>query len=273
MVHVITQIFATTIVAGDIGFFLICRNKRMIILATLLSAPIGWILEIISIQLGFFSYSIKQLIPIFGLPLPIWFGWFFVMLYGSITITRLLELVNNTNLPLTRRDKIKMLIEVGAIYTFPVSWGLAIISVGYYINNWLQNNYGVLASHTWLISDIIGLPLFSYFLWLSVMIYGVLVCLFLFEWKKHKELKSFGKFILIAASALTITPLGWGIEFYGVGSHSPIWSYNSNNPIMVLGPYDIPYLIYFGWFFIIFICMFYILSYFYNWKLPKFIPK
>lgn len=273
MVHVITQIFATTIVAGDIGFFLFCRNKRMIILATLLSAPIGWILEIISIQLGFFSYSIKQLIPIFGLPLPIWFGWFFVMLYGSITITRLLELINRSQLPLTRNEKIRIFLEVAAIYTFPVSWGLAIISIGYYINYWLQSNYVVLASHTWHIFDIIGLPFFSYLLWIGVMVYGVLVSLLLFEWKKNKQLKKFGKFILIVASALTITPLGWGIEFYGVGSHSPIWSYNSNNPIMLLGPYNIPYLIYFGWFFIIFICMFLILSYSYNWKLPKFIPK
>ncbi|NVM01880.1 MAG: hypothetical protein HWN67_06070 [Candidatus Helarchaeota archaeon] len=273
MVHVITQIFATTIVAGDIGFFLICRNKKSIILATFLSAPIGWVLEIISIQLGFFSYSIKQLIPIFGLPLPIWFGWFFVMLYGSITITRLLELVNRTNSPLTRNKKMKIFLEVAAIYTFPVSWGLAIISVGYYINYSLQNNQGVLLSHTWHIFDIIGLPFYTYLLWIGVMLYGIIVCLLIFERKKNKQLTNFEKFVLIVASALTITPLGWGIEFWGVVSHSPIWSYNSNNPLMLLGPYNIPYLIYFGWFCIILICMYLILSYFYNWKLPKFIPK
>ncbi|MFX0135687.1 MAG: hypothetical protein ACFFDN_18730 [Candidatus Hodarchaeota archaeon] len=273
MVHVITQIFATSIVAGDIGFFLICRNKRMIILATLLSAPIGWILEIISIQLGFFTYSIKQLIPVFGLPLPIWFGWFFVMLYGSITITRLLELVNRRNLPLTKNEKFKIFLEAAVIYTFPVSWGPAIISIGYYLNYWLQNNQGVLISHTWHVFDVIGLPFFSYLLWVGVMLYGVLICLFLFERKKNKQITNFEKFILISASALTITPLGWGIEFYGVGSHSPIWSYSSNNPLFILGPYNIPYLIYLGWFCIIFLCMFYILSCFYNWNLPKFIPK
>jgi len=230
-------------------------------------------LEIVSIQLGLFSYSIKQLIPIFGLPLPIWFGWFFVMLYGSITITHLLELVNRTKMPLTKNEKYRIYLEVAAIYTFPISWGPAIISVVYYINFWLQNNQAVLASHTWHTYDIIGLPFFTYILWICAMLYGILICLFLFERFKKEEITKFKKIILITSCSLTITPLGWGIEFYGVGSHSPIWSYNSTNPIMLLGPYNIPYLIYFGWFCIIFICMYYILSSFYHWKLPKFIPK
>ncbi|MHA1298106.1 MAG: hypothetical protein ACTSO9_01525 [Candidatus Helarchaeota archaeon] len=275
MVHVITQIFSTSIVVGDIGFFLISRNKRTIILAALHAAPIGWVLEIASINLGFFSYSIKQLIPIFGLPLPILFGWFFVILYGSIVLTRLIELVNRENRNLTRNEKVKIYLEVAAIYTFPVSWGPAIISVAYYIYFWLQNNQGVLASHTWHVYDVIGLPLFSYLLWIGVMLYGIFICLLFFEKYKNKSISNFEKFILTITCALTITPLGWGIEFYGVGSHSPIWSYNSsaNNPLTILGPYDIPYLIYFGWFCILFIGMYYILSVSYDWWLPKFIPK
>ncbi|MHA1377901.1 MAG: hypothetical protein ACTSRG_05925 [Candidatus Helarchaeota archaeon] len=275
MVHVITQIFATSIVVGDIGFFLIARNKKTILFAALLASPLGWVLEIFSIKVGFFSYSIKQLLPIFGLPLPIWFGWFFVILYGSIVITRLKELVDREERPLTRNEKIVTYLEVAATYTFPVSWGPAIISIGYYIYFWLQNNQGVLASHTWHVNDIIGLPIFTYLLWIGVMLYGVLICLLFFERYKNKTLSNLDKFILTITCALTITPLGWGIEFYGVGSHSPIWSYNSSasNPFTILGPYNIPYLIYFGWFCIIFIGMYYILSVFYDWWLPKFIPK
>lgn len=265
MVHVITQIFATSIVVGDIGFFLICRNKKTIILASLFSAPIGWILEIISIRLRFFSYSIRVL-PIFGLPFPIFLGWFFVMLYGSIVISRLYELVNQKEAPLTKKQKCKIFIETAGIYTFPVSWGPALISIVYYVNFSLQNNQDVLNSYTWNVSDIFGLPFFSYILWQIALVYGVLICLLSFEKLKNKKLKKLDKFILITLCALMITPLGWGIEFYGVNSHSPIWSYNSNNPLMLFGPYNIPYLIYFGWFCIIFICMYYTISKFYGNK-------
>ena len=273
MVHIITQIFASTIVIGDIGFFLISRNKKTIILAAILATPLGWILEIASIQLGFFDYSIKQLIPIFGLPLPIWFGWFFVILYGSIVMTRLIELVNRRKEVLSSREKIKIYLEVAAMYTFPVSWGLALVSIPFYINFWLQGNWDVLYSHSWHINDIIGLPLFSYILWIGTMVYGIFICLLFFERNKDKELSNPERFILTGACALTITPLGWGIEFYGVISHSPIWEYvaDAKNPFTYLGPYDIPYLIYFGWFCILFIGMYYILAVSFNWWLPKII--
>ena len=81
------------------------------------------------------------------------------------------------------------------------------------------------------------------------------LALFLVKNKNSKEnkLKFYGC-ILISAAALT--PLGWGIEFFGVNSHTPIWSYTPNNPFLLMGPLNIPLLVYIGWFLILVVCMF-----------------
>ena len=258
MVHAITQIFSTALVMEISIFFLFSKNRKTTLLATFASAPLGWIGEIVAIQLGWWVYSISQLVPIFGLPLPIWLGWVFTTWYGALVVTHIVEFINSERMK-NKEFKEKLLyswIFGSIIYTGPVSWGIYLTMPSFYLFNSTMGNTVFLNGFSWNIMDYFGLNLGIYLFWIALMLVGTFfLVLFLLKINsiKKDKLKIIG-FLLVAAAV--ITPLGWGIEFFGTLSHTPIWTYVGGNPFMAFGPFNIPIVIYIGWFFILIVCMF-----------------
>ena len=259
MVHAITQIFSTALLTLISLFFLFSKKRKISLLAMICSAPLGWILEIISIALGFWTYSISQLIPIFGLPLPIWFGWVFTTWYGALIVTNSIDFIRNERFIKDKPEKQQIFytwLYISLMYTGPVLWGIYFTMPWFYIYNATLQNTIFLNGFSWFIFDYFGLNLGLYLFWIGLMLIGTFfLSLFLVKNKNSKEskLKFYGG-ILVSAAALT--PLGWGIEFFGVNSHTPIWSYTPNNPFLLMGPLNIPLLVYIGWFLILVVCMY-----------------
>lgn len=255
MVHIITQIFTSVLAISLVGGMLCVRDHKIVaLLGALVGAPLGWIGENICIALGFFDYSIQQLIPILWLPLPVWFGWFFVMLYGSIILVYMIESVQVRRTEFQESTFNGSFLKIfgisTAIYLAPVCWGLLIASPIYLIHHAIVGNWNIV-SQIPLLWGIFGLDPFSYFIWIALMLAGVfLVLLIIIQIEKNKtKLPSWKKLLIIPLGAFCISPLGWGIEFYGVNSHSPIWTYvPQGNPLFVFGPFNIPIIIYLGWF-------------------------
>ncbi|MHA1796944.1 MAG: hypothetical protein ACTSVY_00735 [Candidatus Helarchaeota archaeon] len=258
MVHAITQIFSTALVLEISLFFLFSKKRKIGLIAMFSSAPLGWILEIISINLGFWDYSIS-IVPIFGFPLPIWLGWVFTMWYSALIITHLIDFITNDKLMKGKSEKKQVLYSwlfCFLMYSGPVSWGILIIMPWFYLFNAVMQNTIFLNDFSWVISDYFGLNIFQYLFWIGLMAIGTFIlAYFLIKIKKSDYSKI--KFISsILISAAILTPLGWGIEFFGVNSHSPIWSYATNQPLLIFGPLNIPLLVYFGWFLILAVCMY-----------------
>jgi len=257
MVHAITQIFSTALIMEISLFFLFSKSRKTTLLATFASAPLGWIGEIVAIQLGWWVYSISQLVPIFDLPLPIWLGWVFVTWYGALIVTHLIEFINSKRMK-DKPFKEKLLYSWlfgSVIYTGPVAWGILLTMPPFYLYNASMGNTVFLSGFTWNLFDYFGLNLFQYLFWISLMLIGVFfLVLFLLKINdiKKEKVKTIG-FLLIAAAALT--PLGWGIEFFGINSHTPIWTYVGGNPLLAFGPFGVPIIIYIGWFVILVVCM------------------
>ncbi|NHI93958.1 MAG: hypothetical protein EAX96_15830 [Candidatus Lokiarchaeota archaeon] len=256
MVHPITQIFSTALIMEISIFFLFSKKRKISLFAMICSAPLGWIFEIVSISIGLWTYSISQLVPIFGLPLPIWFGWVFVTWYGALIITNSIDFINNEKLMKDKTENQRILytwLFSSLMYMGPVLWGILFTMPWFFLFNAVSQNSIFLNGFTWNIFDYFGLDIFQYIFWLSLILIGTFfLSFFLVKIRNLKENKfKFYGGILISAAVLT--PLGWGIEFFGVNSHTPIWSYTQNHPLLLIGPYNVPIIVYIGWFFILMI--------------------
>ncbi|MHA1145632.1 MAG: hypothetical protein ACTSRW_12905 [Candidatus Helarchaeota archaeon] len=255
MVNIITQIFTSTLVPTLVGAILCVKNhKKDVFLGSIVGAPLGWIGEIVCIALGFWVYSIRELIPLFGLPLPVWFGWWFVMLHASAIFVYIIESVQTHEEQfqdtILNRTFFRIFGFSLVIYLAPVFWGLLIAIPIYFLFHLFVADF-VLLQQFPLLWDVFGLDPFSYFAWISLMILGVFMMVFFASQvvKREKTARNWLPFLIIPIAAFGLAPLGWGIEFFGVNSHAPIWSYTPHgNILFILGPFGIPLIIYTGWY-------------------------